>query len=289
MSTPIIISASDLAACIGLNQYKPPAEMLSRYLAKMSVPCYIAYAQATGNKRKEDMILEVRAKLANKDSKHLNVVTNNAVTTAVAPSNTTTYKKGVAEAIDNVNDKVDGMTNLTLEEKALLKDDLQRKVYTNIGTRTESRVVDNLGGNTKLDKTYATKLLGKAYAPNGQEFDVMIKGQIDAFQEDEDGNRIVVEVKNRMNNLFRRVVAYEFVQIMSYMYIFDCAGAKLVENFQGEIMEHYVPFDVDEWNMFTREAIAFAQQLLQIAHKHDNGDLFPEKEESEDEHDDESV
>jgi hypothetical protein len=71
-----------------------------------------------------------------------------------------------------------------------------------------------------------------------------------------------VEIKNRTNRLFRRVVDYEFIQIQVYLQMLGLVRARLVEQYNSQVLSHDVERDEEMWkNEIMPSLQAFCVQL----------------------------
>jgi hypothetical protein len=60
-------------------------------------------------------------------------------------------------------------------------------------------------------------------------------GRVDRIQTNEDGSRMLVEIKNRANGFFNKVRDYEEVQCRVYLEMLgDVEYCRLVETYEGE-------------------------------------------------------
>jgi RecB family exonuclease len=60
---------------------------------------------------------------------------------------------------------------------------------------------------------------------DGKKF--VVVGKIDRIEERPDGSRVLVEIKNRTNRLFGRVVDYEMIQVQVYLQMLGLVHARL--------------------------------------------------------------
>jgi hypothetical protein len=74
----------------------------------------------------------------------------------------------------------------------------------------------------------------------------VVIGKIDRIEE-RDGNRILVEIKNRTNRLFRRVVEYEMIQVQVYLQLLGLVNARLVEQYNNQVLSHDITRDEELW------------------------------------------
>jgi hypothetical protein len=71
-----------------------------------------------------------------------------------------------------------------------------------------------------------------------------------------------VEIKNRTNRLFRRVVDYEFIQIQVYLQMLGLVHARLVEQYNNQVLSHDVDRNEEMWsNEITPALREFCSQL----------------------------
>ena len=84
--------------------------------------------------------------------------------------------------------------------------------------------------------------------------EVWLSGMIDGAFAD---TGHVVEVKERRNRLFHRVVLYECVQLHCYMHLKKTSRALLRERFDEETEEHWVDFDPAFWDECLQKLRAF--------------------------------
>ena len=74
----------------------------------------------------------------------------------------------------------------------------------------------------------------------------VLVGRVDRVEATPDGP-CLVEIKNRVNRLFNKVVGYENVQVQTYLQMLDLPRARLVEQHNGAIASHDVTRDDALW------------------------------------------
>lgn len=261
---PLVIQSSELAACIGRNQYQSRPDMLLKYMKANFPHAYAEHSKKTGQKTRDDQAKEVKRRIGEENSqalKQMCLEVHKAVKDASSSSNVT-YSEGIQSAVASVNASIAKVQLLNDDEKKILADDMKKSMYTRVGTQRETFVASSLQ-NAVFERGYHKRFWTYAYTPEGEQVEIMIGGKVDAFQVDpETGEKSVVEIKNRMNRLFNRLVDYEYVQVMAYMYIHNLTNAKLVERYQDQEKTHVLEWNDDEWQTITRDAIAFAQNLF---------------------------
>jgi len=81
----------------------------------------------------------------------------------------------------------------------------------------------------------------KTYTYNGDNF--IIIGKCDGFIVNDDNNRILIEIKNRVNKLYNYILPYEFIQVQILMYISNVKKCILIEVYNNDI--HHYDIDID--------------------------------------------
>jgi hypothetical protein len=135
---------------------------------------------------------------------------------------------------------------LSVEQKAEVIEHIRSKVYTIHGTRTEDRTADKVTKDTGARLVRDDAFYNLDVCTLGQT-KFVICGKIDRIEEKEDGSRVLVEIKNRTNRLFRRVVDYENIQIQVYLQMLGLVHARLVEQYNNQVLSHDLTRDDELW------------------------------------------
>jgi DNA polymerase III epsilon subunit-like protein len=135
-------------------------------------------------------------------------------------------------------------SGLTPKELVDAKDYIRKTLYTNHGTRNEDKTADLDNAVLKRDDTFYTydicTIEGTLY---------QIVGRIDRIQDNEDGSRTLVEIKNRAKCLFNRVRDYENVQCQTYLQMLkDIKYCRLIEQFNDERKGYLIEKNDETWN-----------------------------------------
>jgi len=225
----VTLKASDVAAIIGQNQYKPRQEVLDELWKKHSPETF-------KGRTKLD-----RANEALGASEEARKVLSSAL--AVHAKNSDEAAAVFARARDQVN--LD--PKLSVEQKAEVIEHLRSKVYTTHGTRSEDRTSDKVTQETGAvlvrDNSFYKFDVGEFKG-----FKFVVCGKIDRIEERPDGSRVLVEIKNRTNRLFRRVVPYELIQVQVYLQMLGLVHARLVEQHNNQVLSHDIDRDEEMWS-----------------------------------------
>jgi DNA polymerase III epsilon subunit-like protein len=220
----VVIPASDVSSAIGIGFTKRP-ELVSKLWKK--------YNPATfeGNLRDDEAVK----------------ILNSKETTRKILDAAMSFK---SETSMDVSEKTRALyhqleySGLTPKEIIDTKDYIRKTLYTNHGTRNEDKTADLDSAILKRDETYYTHdictIEGTLY---------QIVGRIDRIQENEDGSRTLVEIKNRAKCLFNRVRDYENVQCQTYLQMLkDIKYCRLVEQFNDERKSYFIEKNDETWN-----------------------------------------
>lgn len=256
-SNIMLIHASEIAACIGKNPYQSRKDMLSTIFKRTFQSKYEAQSTIV---TKEDTVAALISTKTKSDP-----AVKNAIETIIK-SDANACAATVLEVVAQSAVILKASVLLTPHELDIIQEHCKSTAFKSHGTvkeETSMRKLGDLFGTLVKNNSYEKRRIPKA------PFALFIGGRNDgiasALESDEDQRDILVEIKNRMRRLFNKVVDYEKVQIMSYMYIFEMERAKLVERFGEEVAVHDVLFDDGMWMEVEAGLIKFATEVRDMA------------------------
>ena len=146
----------------------------------------------------------------------------------------------VAQAAINFDPKLNN------EQRREVIEHIRSKVYTTHGTRSEDKTADT------VEKTEGVKLIrdDNFYTlPVCEIFEnkYVICGKVDRIEERPDGSKVLVEIKNRTNRIFGSVPEYEFIQVQVYLQMLGLVHARVVEQYNNQVLSHDVTRDEEFW------------------------------------------
>ena len=233
----ICIYASELAVITGHNQYKDLAEIMVKLWQKNFPKDYESIISEAGVK------VESPDEYIQRISKENNINIKEKMraclgSTDVADMNQ--VKKEILRKFDTIPEK----------DRKLVRDCITEKTNTNFGTKHENsgvaKYMEEYGDNVNTVATFFKRHLFKT------EHNWFVGGKIDGINDD----KVLIEVKNRMNRLFYKLRDYEKVQIYAYMYILELEKAKLVECYKKKDSCTINVIDVEFDQMFWDEEIS---------------------------------
>lgn len=224
----VTLRASDVAAIIGRNKYKPRREVFDDMWKRCAPKTF------TGKTKRD------KAEEALSVSESAREVLTSAVNSRAKDS--TEVQKIYEDAVTKVNSD----SKLNTSQKAEVIEHLRSKVYTTHGTRSEdataTKVEADRGVKWSRDDAFYTHdvcvLDDKKY---------VVVGKIDRIEELADGSRVLVEIKNRTNRLFGHVVEYEMIQVQVYLHMLGLGHARLVEQYNNQVLSHDIERDDELW------------------------------------------
>jgi hypothetical protein len=259
--TSVILYASQIAACIGCNRHKKPAEAMETMWERMAPGSYLDALRRTGSTTE---LLRVQD-LIEKDDTVRHIV--DASTLACANSQDVAIKYDAAA-------RVIARMDLLPDDKRMIDATVKRNLYTNYGTASEHhalvKVRETLGINARLDDTFYRVQIGDV---DGTQ--LWVGGKIDAITDD----RLVIEIKNRIRRLFYKVPFYEIVQLQSYLFLLDVPRGAIVECLTtlNDSQINIVPVrrDRELWDeMVVPKMKAFVRVLLHLLEDHGFQDAY---------------
>ena len=224
----VILKASNVAAMIGRHRYKPRQELMDE-LCKKYAP-----TKFTGKTKEEKAVDTISISESTK-----NIIEN---TLKIETKNS----REVQEIFREASAKINFDSKLNQEQKDDVIEHLRSKMYTSHGIRSEDKTSDRVEEteNTRLvrdDRFYHLEVCTL------DDMKYVVMGKVDRIEEKPDGSRVLVEIKNRTNRLFRSVPDYEFIQIQVYLQMLGLVHARLVEQYNNQVLSHDITRDEQMW------------------------------------------
>ena len=221
----IIIKASEVAACIGVNTYRPIFEVLCDIWKKNNPKNFKGLThdekneQALNTSSDAKAIFDSAMKEVPENSDQVQTLVNKTMTAVEADS------------------------SLTAEQKKMVSEHMRKMIYTTHGTRSEDTTADLDEAKLQKDDTFYSK---KITSIEGTTYEIV--GRIDRLQLNDDGSKTLVEIKNRTKCLFKKVRDYEMVQVQTYLQMLDLREARLVEQFNNDRMSYLIERNDEHWS-----------------------------------------
>lgn len=250
--TSVILYASQIAACIGCNKHKKPAEAMESMWERMDPESYRDALRRTGCTTEADRV------------QHM-LESNEFIKNVIDQSTLAcTHSQDVAIKYDAASRMISNM-DLPVEDKKVIDSTVKRNLYTNYGTASEHhalvKVREMLSINAKTDDTFY-----KTHVADVNGIALWVGGKIDAITED---RSLVIEIKNRIRRLFYKVPFYEIIQLQTYLHLLDVSRGAVVEclTTPGDSLINIVPVRRDKslWNdMIVPKMKAFTDVFVDL-------------------------
>jgi hypothetical protein len=224
----VVLRASDVAAIIGRNQYKPRQEVLDELWKKYNPETF------KGKTKREKAMAIIHASPIARE-------VLNCVSQIKAKDSTE-----VQNIISNVRKHINSDEKMTKEQKDEVIAHITSNVYTSHGVRSEDRTSDKVATDENVRLVKDNSFYNYEICTI-DDVKFVVTGKIDRIEERPDGSRVLVEIKNRTNRLFRRVVEYEMVQVQVYLQMLGLIHARLVEQYNNQVLSHDVTRDEELW------------------------------------------
>ena len=221
----VIISASSVASAIGCG-FKKPQELVEELWKKYSPQTF------RGQTKEEEAL----------------VVLNSLSSTRDILKEAESFKSEISTDVQQETRKLFHQiehSGLLPQQMIQAKEYIRKTLYTNHGTRNEKKTAkfDKMSASLVEDETFykydICVIEGTLY---------QIVGRLDRIQNNEDGSRMLVEIKNRTKGLFNRVRDYEDIQCQTYLQMLeDIEYCRLVETYNGESKSYLIQKDYPKW------------------------------------------
>jgi len=262
--------ASEVAAAVRLNPFKAPFEVLEDVWRRTCPEQYQSVVDALSGTGVRVMPAEERARelaATTEVGKVLDAALSD-VKRAKGSASVSKLAKQVTKAVQQ--------TDLDKESQQELSRYAKSALFTEYGRANESRAIRNYekasdstvrDSNVEFFHRTVGQVGGSGGAGKLPALDVAVGGRIDGLS----GDR-VVEVKNRIRGLKRRIPVYDVVQLQAYMYIVGRTAGELVERVKqrsrGEptIRTTLIRWDDAFWEQHIRQPLlAFAELVHYLA------------------------
>jgi DNA polymerase III epsilon subunit-like protein len=221
----VIIKASEVAACIGVNTYRPIFDVLSDIWKKNNPKNFKGLTRDEKNQA---------AVNASADTK---ILFDHAM--AEVPENS----DQVQSLVHKTMEAVEKDETLSPQQKKMVGEHMRKMLYTTHGTRSEDATANldesKLHEDNKFYSHTITSIEGTTYE---------IVGRIDRYQIEEDGSKTLVEIKNRTRCLFKNVRDYEMIQVQVYLQMMGLSKARLIEQFNNERLSYPIDLNQYQWD-----------------------------------------
>lgn len=221
----ITIKASEVAACVGVNTYRPIFEVICDIWKKNNPSNFKGLTRE--EKNEEALNSSEGAKAIFKGA--MKEVPNNSDQVQILVSKT-------LEAVEKD-------AELSSDQKKMVSDHMRNMIYTTHGTRSEDTTADLDESKLHEDNTFYTL---KVATIEGTTYEIV--GRIDRYQVEEDGSKTLVEIKNRTKCLFKKVRDYEMIQVQTYLQMMGLNKARLVEQYNDERQSYHIDKNQDQWD-----------------------------------------
>lgn len=216
----LCVYASQGAACIGDNKHKKICDAVEAFWERAHSPSYRAALKRNVIMTSEE-IIDRMEKNHPKIADLMKVAGNEEETsTDVAKK----YSKLSSEFTKYAN-----LNYISHDLYGVIDDAIRKTTYTTYGNAQESKVFDYIRGTLGIDvvedPSFYKSQAGVIVNEYGT-FPWFIGGKIDGITKD---RKTLVEIKNRVNRLFRIIPQYESIQIQMYLQLLGLDKAILVE------------------------------------------------------------
>ena len=220
----VCVYASQVAGIVGMNRHKPVHEAFEQFWERTDGESYHAALGRAGRVTDDAELLRIMA--THDDVKAL---VDKSLQLQCDSSMHVAGEYGDAQAA------LGTLENLDHGERKVVDGLLRKNLYTNFGTRHESDILAHVRGHlhidARTDDTFYKRRIGTVRVRD-EDVPWFIGGKIDAIVDAP--QRVVVEIKNRVNRLFYRIPPYEHVQLQTYLALVDADEGLLVEAYRTD-------------------------------------------------------
>lgn len=292
----IYLYASDLAACIGKNQYQSVDDAKIKVWMRRDPEAFVRAQQRVNVRHhtREEIVRDLPIGIGESISRAVNDPSEAGASLAVekmmtSPANDAGHACAIRDAIvhdtgiETVCDKLSGKSHLLPRMKKLgtdctvedvrkvlesvavgdvaeARDAVVHAVNTKRGRRNEASATDAYEASKRARVSGRNdRFLRTKIGETSSGTDVLVGGRVDGVTDDR-----VVEIKCRRNRFFSCLVPYERVQIHAYMVLTGKDKADLVQRYNGNVKATTYAFNETFWGEVLEGAVEFAEELEEL-------------------------
>lgn len=251
-SNHIYIFASDLSNLVGLNKYRNPSEILLK-LWKTNYPEDYGSIKQELNQKKKPIALE---ETKQETFKRISTKYQDKTTKLYDDIKKCQDEKDIVKMKESRKKLLEHCQDLESKDKVEIEKAIYEITNTNFGTKQESKSIHIYTQLTGLPVLKIQKFSKRPLISSSKNI-WFLGGKLDGILQD----KTIIEVKNRMNGLFKTVREYEKVQTYAYMYIFHSQKSQIVETYlkretpECGIID--VPFEQEYWQGLLQRILVF--------------------------------
>lgn len=269
MSRNFYICATDLTVISGANPYKDISEIYIKYWKKYFPEDYQNILEYMKKKNKTIVREETYSQCIRRIAKENNIDIGKEVGECLSTKNTEQLNKNKQKVMDKIKDK------LSDKSKKEFTESFNSLTNTHFGIRFENKGIElyqqETGNLVEIDRRYHKEVIFEvpSDAISNNQTDNLdrwhIGGKLDGISFDKDNNKFVLEIKNRVNNLFYKLRDYEKVQCYVYMYLLGIGKTHLVETLKSQenrkinIIE--VNYEDNYWDFIMEKTMIFIEDF----------------------------
>ena len=226
----IVISASELAILTGHNSYRPKSELYIKYWQRYFKQDFERISYLIKKSNKKVILPETAGQTVSRLAKEHNIKRED-----VSKLFNASREKSASKMNSTKKSALDSMLKqIPKNQQELLTKSANSVAYTNFGTKNETngvKLFEKMRGVTvdTPSRYYKTDLFIIEEDNQEQSHIWTIGGKIDGLFKDESGMSVILEIKNRMKGLFKKLRDYEKVQCYAYMFALDLKCVNLAE------------------------------------------------------------
>ena len=247
----IYISASELAVLTKHNTYQDISKMYIKYWQKYFRSDYDRIIATISKTNQKIKLPETASQSVARIAKEHNLKKEDVEKALKSSSrkNVNSMNKDRESALKSMLKKV------PKKEQDLLTKSVNSVAFTNFGTKNETSGVMQFeqlrNVMVETPSNYYSNNLFNIEDHNNKPNTWYIGGKIDGIYTNDDGDKVILEIKNRMCGLFNSLRDYEKIQCYAYMYILDLEKVSLAECYKtkdgSEMSVTDITWDDDLW------------------------------------------
>jgi len=257
MTTKVFIPISQLAIIVGLSKYGSLTQIMLKLWIKTDFDGYSKKIVELEQKYNKSfgMINEWDKMQLLANELGLNDIINKT-TTAIKNENNIMLKNNQTDIYRDIDHAMPNNNNLSqteIDDKKKVLSKLVNNItncgYGQFNENSAINIYSSMTNTTISDQQKKIIAVIKTTEINKKSIEWNLIGKIDGIATNINGEQILIEIKNRVNTLFKQLKDYEKPQIQAYMKLTGFKQAHLVEHIGNETGIIPVEYDSKYWKL----------------------------------------
>lgn len=254
------VQSSEVASLIGQNPYNPVEQAMLRFMKRVNYKKFKELVKVINVNEVglvTDALLKKNREVRDMFYKAINAKENDILQI---------YFEKIFNAIEE--------TTYYKTMKECIQNEVKSRINKKRGNKYEHKGINQYEKKAKRTVTDRNSEMFEKIVKREEDYTIVLRAKIDGIDRD---NNCLIEHKNRVNELFRKIPSYEKVQLEIYMHITKLESCKLVQTHFEDTSELVFEPSVKRWKKIKFSLINCIRRIHELMEDPENMKRFMSK------------